>query len=215
MKKEESEEEETGDLFQEISRWVESTHVRLQSSSPSLEPRSLSCSTSSPPLPFSPTDLPAPMFHYAEVVHQASAEYEEDRLSPLPPVTSFSNSPPLLFPSSPTSPLPPPSPQTTCSPMLPFFLPQDSQPLSSTSSVSQPANGDSLESLPVKPRERMFDLDVFISRALKLCRQNKEKGDHRRGKEGGWKEENKQVGITQKMVRLPEHLTPPSQTPNL
>lgn len=61
----------------------------------------------------------------------------------------------------------------------------------------------------------MFDLDVFISRALKLCRQNKEKGDHRRGKEGGWKEENKQSGIPQKMVRLPEHLTPPSQAPNL
>eukprot|EP00066_Takifugu_rubripes_P024678 XP_011613944.1 PREDICTED: mitogen-activated protein kinase 4 [Takifugu rubripes] len=80
---------------------------------------------------------------------------------------------------------------------------------------THPANGDSLESLPVKQRERMFDLDVFISRALKLCRQNKEKGDHRRGKEGGWKEENKQSGIPQKMVRLPEHLTPPSQAPNL
>lgn len=215
MKKEESEEEETGDLFQEISRWVESTHVRLQSISPSLEPRSLSCYTSSPPLPLSPSEIPAPMFHYAEVVHQASADYAEDTLSPLPPVTASSNSPPLLIPSSPTSPLPPPPPQTAPPPMLPFFLPQDSQPLSSTSSVPQPANGGSLESLPVKQRERMFDLDVFISRALKLCRQNKEKGDHRRGKEGGWREENKQSGVTQKMVRLPEHLTPPSQAPNL
>lgn len=213
IKKEES--EKTGDLFQEISRWVENTHVRLQSTSPSLEPRSLSCYTSSPPLPFSPSDLPAPMFHYAEVVQQPSAEYDEDRLSLLPPVTSSSNSPPLLFPSSPTSPLPPTSPRKASPPTLPFFLPQESQPLSSTSSIPQPANSDSFESLPVKQRERLFDLDMFISRALKLCRQNKEKGDHKRGKEGGWREENKQAGITQKMVKLPEHLAPPSQTPNL
>lgn len=213
IKKEES--EKTGDLFQEISRWIENTHVRLQSTSPSLEPRSLSCYTSSPPLPFSPSDLPTPMFHYAEVVQQPSAEYDEDRLSLLPPVTSSSNSPPLLFPSSPTSPLPPTSPRKASPPTLPFFLPQESQPLSSTSSIPQPANSDSFESLPVKQRERLFDLDMFISRALKLCRQNKEKGDHKRGKEGGWREENKQVGITQKMVKLPEHLAPPSQTPNL
>lgn len=207
--------EKTGDLFQEISRWVENTHVRLQSTSPPLEPRSLSCYTSSPPLPLSPSDLPTPMFHYAEVVQQPSAEYDEDRLSPVPSGISSTNSPPLLFPSSPTSPPPPASPQKASPPALPFFLPQESQPLSSTSSIPQPANSDSFESLPVKQKERLFDLDMFISRALKLCRQNKEKSDHKRGKEGSWREENRQASVTQKMVKLPEHLTPPSQAPNL
>uniref|UniRef100_A0A3Q4HI44 mitogen-activated protein kinase n=1 Tax=Neolamprologus brichardi TaxID=32507 RepID=A0A3Q4HI44_NEOBR len=58
------EDKETGDLFQEISRWVESTQSRLHSPSPSpsLEQQSPSCYTSSPPLPLSPTDLPTPVF---------------------------------------------------------------------------------------------------------------------------------------------------------
>ncbi|KAM9360406.1 mitogen-activated protein kinase 4 [Symphorus nematophorus] len=206
VKKEEAEEEEeSGDLFQEISRWVERTQSRLHSPSPSpsLEPRSPSCYTSSPPLPLSPTDLPTPVFHYQP------AEYDEDRLSPLPPVTSSSNSPPSLLPSSPTSPLPPQSP-----PKSPRFPPQQSQPLSSTSSIPQPLNADSMESLPVKQKDRLFDLDVFISRALKLCRQNKEKADVKKGKEGGWREESKQPNINRKVPRLPEHRTPPPQTPN-
>uniref|UniRef100_A0A8C2WEB8 Mitogen-activated protein kinase 4 n=1 Tax=Cyclopterus lumpus TaxID=8103 RepID=A0A8C2WEB8_CYCLU len=136
--------EDTGDLFQEISRWVESTQSRLHSPSPSpsLEPRS--CFTSSPPLPLSPTDLLTPGFHDTEVVRQPSDEYDEDRLSPLQPVVSSCHPLPSLLPTSPTSPLPPPSPQT---------------------------------SLPVKQKERLFDLDVFISRALKLCRQNKGKAE--------------------------------------
>ncbi|XP_076586775.1 mitogen-activated protein kinase 4 [Chaetodon auriga] len=216
MKEEEAEEEEeTGDLFQEISRWVESTQSRLHSPSlsPSLEPHSPSCYTSSPPLPLSPTDLPTPVFHYTEVVRQPSAEYDEDRLSPLPPVTS-SNSIPSLLPSSPTSPLPPQSPQTASPPASPLFPPRVSQPLSSTSSIPQPVNDDSLGSLPVKQKERLFDLDVFISRALKLCRQNKEKADVKKGKEGGWREESKQPNINKKVPRLPEHRTPPPQTPN-
>lgn len=214
MKEEKAEEEETGDLFQEISRWVESTQSQLHSPSPSpfLEHRSPSCYTSSPPLPLSPCDLPTPVFHYTQVVQQPSAEYDEDRLSPLPPVTSYSNSLPSLFPSSPTSPLPPQSPQTTSPPTSPLFLPRESQPLSSTSSISQPANDDSM-SLPVKQKERLFDLDVFISRALKLCRQNKEKGDGRKGREGG-REESKQPNISRKVPMLPEHRTPPPQTPN-
>ncbi|XP_070689836.1 mitogen-activated protein kinase 4 [Pempheris klunzingeri] len=217
MKEEEAEEEaedETEDLFQEISRWVESTQSRLHSPSPSpsLEPRSLSCYTSSPPLPLSPTDLPTPVFHYTEVSQQPSAAYDEDRLSPLPPVTSSSNSLPSLFPSSPTSPLPPQSPQTVSPPTSPLFPLPESQPLSSTSSISQPVD-DSVESLPVKQKERLFDLDVFISRALKLCRQNKEKADGKKGKEGGWREESKQSNISRKVPRLPEHRTPPPPTP--
>uniref|UniRef100_A0A8C9Y726 Mitogen-activated protein kinase 4 n=1 Tax=Sander lucioperca TaxID=283035 RepID=A0A8C9Y726_SANLU len=206
---------ETGDLFQEISRWVESTQSRLLSPSPSpLELRSPSCYTSSPPLPLSPTDLPTPVFHYTEVVQQTSAEYDEDRLSPLQPVTSSFNSLPSLLPSSPTSPFPPQSPQTMSPPASPLFPSPESQPLSSTSSISQPVNDDSLESLPVKQKERLFDLDVFISRALKLCRQNKEKADGKKGKEGGWREESKQPNINLKVPRLPEHRPPPPQTPN-
>lgn len=215
MKEEEEEgieEEETGDLFQEISRWVESTQSRLHSPSlsPSAEPRWPTCYTSSPPLPISPTDLPTPVFHYTEVVRPPSAEYDADRLSPLPPVTPSSHSIPSLLPSSPTSPLPP---QTVSPPTSPLCPPRETQPLSSTSSISQPANVEPVESLPVKQKDRLFDLDVFISRALKLCRQSKEKTDVKKGKEGGWKEESKQPSINRKVPRLPEHRTPPPQTP--
>uniref|UniRef100_UPI0037E92BD0 mitogen-activated protein kinase 4 isoform X2 n=1 Tax=Semicossyphus pulcher TaxID=241346 RepID=UPI0037E92BD0 len=211
---EQEEEEETGDLFKEISRWVESTQSRLHSPSPSpsLEQNSPSCYTSSPPLPLSPTDLPTPVFHYTDVLRQPSAEFDEDTLSPLPPV--LSSSLPSLLPSSPTCPLPPQSPQTESPPISLLFPPTESQPLSSTSSVTQPVNVGSLESLPVKQKDRLFDLDVFISRALKLCRQNREKADGRKGKDGGWREESKQTNINRKVPRLPEHRTPPPQTPN-
>uniref|UniRef100_A0A672JEE5 Mitogen-activated protein kinase 4 n=1 Tax=Salarias fasciatus TaxID=181472 RepID=A0A672JEE5_SALFA len=167
---------ETGDLFQEISRWVESTQSRLHSPSPSpsLEQQSPSCYTSSPPLPLSPTDLQASIFHYTQI---PSAEYDLGRLSPLPPITSSSTALPSLLPSSPTSLLPP----------------QSSQPTS--------------------PPERLFDLDVFISRALKLCRQNKEKASVKKGKEAGWTEESKQPNMNRKVPRLPEHRTPPPQKP--
>ncbi|XP_068167378.1 mitogen-activated protein kinase 4 [Antennarius striatus] len=216
MKEEKADKEETGDLFQEISRWVESTHSRLHSPSlsQSLEPRSPSCFIFSPHLPLSPTDLPTPDFHYTEVVQQPSVEYDEDRLSPLPPVTSSSSSLPSLFPSSPLSPLPSQSPQTVSPPTSPLFCPRESQPLSSSSSISQPINENSIESLPVKQKEKLFDLDVFITRALKLCRQNKEKCDGKKGKEGGWKEESKETNINLKLPRLPEHRTPPPQAPN-
>ncbi|KAM3610945.1 uncharacterized protein V6R79_010973 [Siganus canaliculatus] len=214
--KEEEEEEESGDLFQEISRWVESTQSRLHSPSPSpsLEPQSPSCYTSSPPLPLSPTDYSTPVFHYTEVMHQPLTEYDEDRLSPLPPITSSPNFLPSLFPSSPTSPLPLRSPETVSNPASPLVPAQESQALSSTSSISQPENDESLQSLPVKPKERLFDLDMFISRALKLCRQNKERADGKKGKEAGWREESRQPNINRKVPRLPERRTAPPQTPN-
>ncbi|XP_035494686.2 mitogen-activated protein kinase 4 [Scophthalmus maximus] len=209
MREEEAEEEETADLFQEISRWVQSTQSRLDSPSPSpsLEPHS----PSSPALPLSPTDLPTPVCHYTEVVRQPSAEYDEHRQSPRPPVTSSTNSLPSLLPTSPTSPLPPQSPRTVSSPISPLFHSPESQPPSSTSSIPQPVNDDSLESLPVKQKERLFDLDVFISRALKLCRQNKEKADGKKGKEkeGGWRDDSKLPNINRKVPRLPEYRTPP------
>lgn len=214
MKEENEEEGETGDLFQEISRWVESTQSRLHSPSPSptLEPHSPSCYPSSPPLPLSPTELPAPVFHYMEVVRRRSVEYDEHRLSPVPPVTSSPNFLPSLLPSSPTSPLPAQSSQIMSPHTSEFFESPEPQPLSSTSSILQPVNEG--QSLPVKQKERLFDLDVFISRALKLCRQNKEKVDGRKGREGGWREESKQPSINCKVARLPEHRTPPPQTPN-
>ncbi|XP_061673520.1 mitogen-activated protein kinase 4 isoform X2 [Syngnathoides biaculeatus] len=170
----------TGDLFQEISRWVESTQSRLSSPSPSLSLERRCCYGSSPPLPLSPTELSTPVFHYPNVEpHQFP---DEDRLSPFPPVSP----PPLCphLPSTPTSPCFPPP------------------PLSTTTTSSTDVRAD--QSLPVKQKERLFDLDVFISRALKLCRQNKEKGD---GK--GRREESKQANINSRLSRPPEHRTPP------
>lgn len=185
---EERDEEDTGDLFQEISRWVESTQSRLHSpgSSPFLEASSPSGYTSSPPLPLSPSDLPTFVFHY-------TSEYDADRHSPLPPATtSSSTSLPSLFPSSPTSPHPTELPRTS-----PLLGPaQESQPPSSTSSTVRPAGDAAVQPLPVKPKDRLFDLDVFISRALKLCRQSKDRGDEKRGKEGGWRQESKQQNIS-------------------
>ncbi|XP_054895352.1 mitogen-activated protein kinase 4 isoform X2 [Poeciliopsis prolifica] len=205
----EEEEEETGDLFQEITRWVESAHSRLHSPSTSLLMDH--CSPSSPPLPLSPTDLPAPVFHYSEHIRPPSVDYDEDRLSPLPSSTSSSNTLPFLFPSSPTAIF---SPQTASPPPTPLVQLPESQPLSSTSSVSQSPNADSTESLPVKQKERLFDLDVFISRALKLVRQNKEKAQVKKGKDEGWMEESKTASIKGKVARLSEHRTSSSQTPN-
>lgn len=212
VEEEEEEEKETGNLFQEISRWVESTQSRLHS--PSRSPSLEQPSPSSPPLPLSPTDLPTPVFHYKELVRQPSADYDEDRLSPFPPITSSASTLHSLLPSSPTALFPLQSPQTLSPPTSPLLQPLDFQPLSSTSPMSQSVNADSLESLPVKQKERLFDLDVFISRALKLCRQNKEKANGKKGKDVGWVEESKQPNIKRKVPRLPEHRTPPPQTPN-
>ncbi|XP_049619899.1 mitogen-activated protein kinase 4 isoform X2 [Syngnathus scovelli] len=144
----------TGDLFQEISRWVESTQSRLDSPSPSPSLERDSCYPSSPPLPLSPTVEP----------HHVT---NED--SPFPPITPPSLC--SLHPSTPTSPILPPE-------------------TLSTTTTSKCSDVQPDESLPVKQKERFFDLDVFIARALKLCRQTKEKVD---GK--GRREESKQVSI--------------------
>ncbi|XP_023835157.1 mitogen-activated protein kinase 4-like [Salvelinus sp. IW2-2015] len=94
-------EEPPGDLFQEISRWVESTQSRLHSPSLPQEPLPYS---SSPPLPLSPTPLPAPLFHCCSPVLRPSAGLDEDdTLSP----PASSRSPPSLLPSSPPSMSPP------------------------------------------------------------------------------------------------------------
>ncbi|KAM9810343.1 mitogen-activated protein kinase 4 [Neosynchiropus ocellatus] len=209
VKCEEEDGEESEDLFREITRWVESTQHRLHSPSsiPSLEPHSPSCYTSSPPLPLSPTDLSHPVFHFMEVVQEPYTSYDKERLSPIPALTS-SNPPPTLLPSSPSSPHPPRSASPPNSPV------SQPPPPSSTSSFSTAVNDECPESLPVKQKERLFDLDVFISRALKLCRQSKEKADVKKGKEGSRKEETKQIGINRKVPRLPEHRTPSPKTPN-
>uniref|UniRef100_A0A1A8SLS4 Mitogen-activated protein kinase 4 n=1 Tax=Nothobranchius rachovii TaxID=451742 RepID=A0A1A8SLS4_9TELE len=208
----EEKKEETGDLFQEISRWVETTQSRLHSpsSSLSMEQSSPSCYTSSPPLPLSPTDLPTPVFHIKEVVQQPSPEFDLSRLSP--PSTPCSNLLPSIFPSSPTASVPPQSPQTASPSTTPLVQLSESQPLSSTCSMSRSVNADSAECLAVKQKERLFDLDVFISRALKLCRQNKEKVSGKKGKDGRWTEERKMPNI--QVSPLPEHRTSPSPTPN-
>ncbi|RVE68102.1 hypothetical protein OJAV_G00088400 [Oryzias javanicus] len=195
------EEEESGNLFQEISRWVESTQCRLRSPSPSPSSEQPSCYPSSPPLPLSPTDLPTPVFQYTEVVEHSSAD--DEQLSPLPSLASSYNNIPSLFPSSPTALLSPDLTQR----LLPSntFLSQhkESQPISSASSLAPPVKTDSLESLPVKHKERLLDLDAFISRALQLCRQNKEKANGKNGQDAGWMEESKQASTGPHLHRPP------------
>ncbi|KAL2091737.1 hypothetical protein ACEWY4_011535 [Coilia grayii] len=151
--------EESGDLFQEISRWVESTQSRLHSPS---TPQEAPSTPSSPPLPLSPTMLPDSglghaRFH-ARFSDSSSAllrctpefmreeEDEDGRTGPC----RFTSSPPSLLPSSPSSPTPGPSfayPQRTSAP-----------PPQATS--------------PSEKLQAQFDLDMFISRALKLCGQS-------------------------------------------
>lgn len=209
--------QESGDLFQEISRWVESTQSRLHSPTPSplLEPQSLNCYTSSPPLPLSPTDEPTPVFRYTEVIQPPSPDIDERSLSPVPPNTSSSNSLPSLVPSSPTCIIVPRSPATASRPVSPRLFPlRKSSQNSSTSSMSQSANEGSLESLPVKQKEQMFNLDVFISKALKLCRHTRDKTEGKKVRDAGWKEDTKQTGVNKKVPRLPEHRTPPPPTPH-
>ncbi|XP_028851974.1 mitogen-activated protein kinase 4 [Denticeps clupeoides] len=152
--------EETGDLFQEISQWVESTQSRLQSPSPPLEPLS---APSSPPLPLSPTLLPngSPYSRPAALLHTSGFVGDDSRISPC----HFSSSPPSLLPSSPSSP--------------------SSQPSNnlSTSSCLQ------MDHAPSGAEQGQFDLDVFISRALKLCSQGEglgtEPGSSKRAKVNG------------------------------
>ncbi|XP_036382878.1 mitogen-activated protein kinase 4 [Megalops cyprinoides] len=145
--------EAPGDLFLEISRWVESTQSRLHSPSPPPEPLP---SPRSPPLPLSPTAFPGALSLSPTRVLLPAPELmdAESRTSPPP----SSSSPPSLLPSSPSSPPPPLSP---------------SGPASSTCFLTNPAPSDVV---PPREAESQFDLDVFISRALKLCGQKEELG---------------------------------------
>uniref|UniRef100_A0A8C7Z1V4 Mitogen-activated protein kinase 4 n=1 Tax=Oryzias sinensis TaxID=183150 RepID=A0A8C7Z1V4_9TELE len=214
MKEEEAskDEEESGNLFQEISRWVESTQCRFHSPSPSPSSEQRSCCTSSPPLPLSPTDVQTPVFQYTEVVDHSSAE--DEQLSLFPSLASSYNNLPSLFPSSPTGLLSPDVTQRHLPSDTLHSQHKESQPPSSTSSLAPSVKADSLESLPVKHKERLLDLDAFISRALQLCRQNKEKANGKNGQDAGWMEESKQNSIKRKVPKLPEHRTSTPQTPN-
>ena len=272
---EEEEEEETGDLFKEISRWVESTNSGLHSPSPSppLGQLSPSCYTFSPPLPLSPTDVTTSLFHRRTVLGVQlltdcdGAVIHSGMLSPLPPVVSSSIFLPSLLPSSPSSPFPPTSPEpavswptspppsasgvcssfpaspflrtspqsppsppsaavrepapgvSSSSPLLPTSPPLPSPP---SAAVREPASGVSSSSpssfpllyevhstaaveeeeevLPVKQEARLFDLDVFISRALKLCGQSEDKAEGTSAREGRRTgKEGKQVSVNQRV----------------
>ncbi|XP_063050635.1 mitogen-activated protein kinase 4 [Engraulis encrasicolus] len=169
-REEEDEDEEPGDLFQEISRWVESTQSRLHSPS---TPQEAPGTPSSPPLPLSPTMLPdsslghlrfsdststllrcTPDFMREEV--EEEEDEDDDRTGPC----RFTSSPPSLLPSSPSSPTPGPSftyPQRTGGVHSPPPPPHHNQNTTASSSEEIQAQ---------------FDLDMFISRALKLCGQS-------------------------------------------
>ncbi|XP_055023962.1 mitogen-activated protein kinase 4 [Misgurnus anguillicaudatus] len=134
---------EPGDLFQEISRWVESTQSGLYS--PGSPPGSLT-PPCSPPQPLSPTMLP----HFQMQIQAPSLLptpeqlQEEIRRSPMP----FFSTPPSLLPSSPSSPHPD-------YPFSSICCEKDEEP-----SQTRTSSGEH------------FDLDVFISQATRLCGQN-------------------------------------------
>ncbi|TRY86517.1 hypothetical protein DNTS_010138 [Danionella cerebrum] len=83
-----------GDLFQEISRWVESTQTGLQSPGSPTQPLS---SPSSPPQPLSPSLLP-----HAHIQLPATMMLRSPMSSRSP--TPLCSAPPSLQPSSPSSP---------------------------------------------------------------------------------------------------------------
>ncbi|XP_019908329.2 mitogen-activated protein kinase 4 isoform X1 [Esox lucius] len=166
--------ERPGDLFQEISRWVESTQSGLRSPSPPQEPLPR---PSSPPLPLSPTSHPAPIPQGCSPVVRPSSGLEQE--GPLgPPPTTLPPASPLPFKPS----TPPPG-----SPQIP-------------SSIHEPP-----QALPSREQGGLFDLDVFISRALKLCGQSEDLG--------GSQDRVKRANING-IPRLTEHRPPSPQTPN-
>lgn len=134
--------EAPGDLFLEISRWVESTQSRLHSPSPPPEPLP---SPRSPPLPLSPTAFPGPLSLSPPPVLLPAPDLTDDESRTSPPPSS---SPLSLLPPSPSSPLP------ALSPAVPPVPAASSPPPS--------------EAVPPTELESQFDLDVLISRALKL-----------------------------------------------
>ncbi|KAL0979788.1 hypothetical protein UPYG_G00189690 [Umbra pygmaea] len=160
-----------GDLFQEISRWVESTQSRLRSPSPPAEPQPC---PSSPLLPHSPTSLPAPVVQGCSPVVESLSGPEQDDVICHPDIS------PSLLPFSSSS----SQPMSHCIP----------------SSIHDPP-----QTLPPRGRGGLFDLDVFISRALKLCGQSEDLG----GNADGAKRAN-----INRIPRLTEHRPPSPQTPN-
>ncbi|XP_029492985.2 mitogen-activated protein kinase 4 [Oncorhynchus nerka] len=139
-------EEPPWDLFQEISRWVESTQTRLSSASPPQEPLSYPSSPqellSCPSPPQGPLSFPSPP---QELLSSASPpqgplSYPSSPQGPLsypsPPqeLLSSASSPqgPLSYPSPPQEPLSYPS-----SPQEPLSSPSPSQELMSSASPPQ------------------------------------------------------------------------------
>ncbi len=131
---------EPGDLFQEISRWVESAQSGLQSPG---SPQALT-SPCSPPQPLSPTMLPHSHMQIPAALQLSSPP---DSRSPYP----FFTAPPSLLPSSPSSP---------------------HHGSANYLSSSIRCENDEEPSQMDPSGEEHFDLDVFISQALKLCSQS-------------------------------------------
>ncbi|KAK1801262.1 hypothetical protein P4O66_022954, partial [Electrophorus voltai] len=135
---------EPADLFQEISRWVENTRSGLRSPGSPQAPVPFSCS---PPLPLSPCLPPQPLPRARSPSLPRTPDHLRQRGS-RSPIPCFS-SPPSLLPSSPSSPAP--------SPSTPLQSDHERSPL--------PRTGE---------EHSHFDLDVFISRALRLCGQGED-----------------------------------------
>lgn len=162
------EEKEQNDLFQEISRWVESTQSRLYSPSP--PPEALGTPLS-PPLPLSPTLVPeSALSHRHPVLFRSTPEFMEeeeededdddcDTHQRKARPCRFSSSPPLLLPSSPSSPT---AGSSFIYPTRTDYPPPSLPPSQTSHPLSEPH--------PVAAQQ--FDLDVFISRALQLCGQS-------------------------------------------
>ncbi|XP_030632010.1 mitogen-activated protein kinase 4 isoform X2 [Chanos chanos] len=156
------ENEDPGNLFQEISQWVESTQSGLRSPSPPQEPLSPPCS---PPLPLSPTTHPHSLLHRCHPMDLLSTPdlmSEDSRMSS----PSFFSSPPPILPSSPSS----PRPDTTSD----TFISHGSE--TSQERSRTPPSGE---------EHAHFDLDVFISRALKMCGQSEGLGGNSDATEQG------------------------------
>ncbi|KAJ7994382.1 hypothetical protein DPEC_G00265280 [Dallia pectoralis] len=163
-------EERPGDLFQEISRWVESTHSGLHSPSPS---QKLLPHSSSPAQPLSSNSLPTSILQCSPDIQLPPGLEQNNQLIP-PPTTPSS-----LLPFSPSSSL--------GSPRIPSVIHEPPQ------------------ALPSRGQGSLFDLDVFISRALKLCGQSEDLG--------GNQDRVKRANING-ISRLTEHRPPSPQTPN-
>ncbi|XP_051509281.1 mitogen-activated protein kinase 4-like [Myxocyprinus asiaticus] len=141
------------DLFQEISRWVESTQSGLYSPG---SPHDSLTSPCSPPQPLSPTMLPHPhMQIQAPLLLSTPDHLHEDSRSPIP----FFSSPPTLLPSSPSS-------------------PHHGSSDCPSSSVCCKNDEEPSQTGPSRKEHEHFDLDVFISQALRICSQSEVLGEN-------------------------------------